>query len=90
MACGGASLGVHYLIVNPAKGEYLDPTRFGSGAKFNNLLIGGPCDLALKYLIADTGPGWWVGDPVVLAADDTGGPTQADSSPPRRPTRVET
>jgi hypothetical protein len=63
--------------VNPAKREYLDPGRFGSGAKFNNLLVGETCDLAIKYLIAETSAGWWVGDPVVLAADDTGLPNPA-------------
>jgi hypothetical protein len=67
-------VGVYYLIVNPAKREYLDPARFGSGIKFQNLLTSCPCTLALKYLIADDQAGWWVGDPVVLAADDTGLP----------------
>jgi hypothetical protein len=68
---------VYYLIVNPAKREYLDPDRFGWGTKFHNLLEGGPCTLALKYLIADDSIGWWVGDPVVLAGDDTGRPNPA-------------
>jgi hypothetical protein len=67
-------MGVFYLIVNPAKKEYLDPYRFGQGAKFVNLLGGGPLTFAVKQLIADSGPGWWVGDPIILAADDIGPP----------------
>jgi hypothetical protein len=67
-------MGVYYLLVNPAKREYLDPDRFGEGIKFGALLNGGHCALALKYLISDDCVGWWVGDPVILAADDTGPP----------------
>jgi hypothetical protein len=70
-------VGGYYLIVNPAKRECLDPARFGEGTKFHNLLGGGHSSLALKYLISDSGPGWWVGDPVILAADDTGPPNLA-------------
>jgi hypothetical protein len=82
-------VGVYYLIVNPAKREYIDPTRFGEGVKFVNLLGGGHCTLALKFLIADSCAGWWVGSPVILAADDTGPPnpsgliTTTPSSPAR-------
>ena len=70
----GFAMGVYYLIVNPAKRQYLDPCRFGEGIKFHNLLGGGHSTLALKYLITEDRAGWWVGDPVILAADDTGRP----------------
>lgn len=69
-------MGVYYLVVNPLKREYLDPRRFGSGTKFGNLFAGDPCSDALKRLIADDQEGWWVGDPVVLAADDSGVPNR--------------
>lgn len=63
-------MGALFLIVNPTKREYLDPFRFGEGAKIFNVLCGPHCLLALKYLIRDDGPGRWVGDSVVLASDD--------------------
>jgi hypothetical protein len=70
-------VGVYWLIVNPAKREYLNPDRFGSGSKWVNLLTGTHC-IALKCLLRDDGGvGHWVGDPVILAADETGRPNTA-------------
>lgn len=74
-------MGAYFLVVNPAKRQYLDPSRFGEEIKFSNVLCGPYCIRALKLLIADRFPrreGWfpgaWLGDPVILASDDTGLP----------------
>jgi hypothetical protein len=82
-------MGVYYLIVNPTKREYLDPARFGGGVKFHNLLSGGHSTLALKHLICEGCAGWWIGDPVVLASDDTGLPNPAGliTTTPEKPDR---
>lgn len=79
-------MGVYYKIVNPAKRQFLDPGVFGEGVKFSSVLQGKHSTFALKMLIADThlssgdnddSPVWeiagtWVGDPVVLAGDESG------------------
>ena len=74
-------MGAYFLIVNPAKRQYLDPNRFGEAVKYSNVLWGPHCIQALKLLIADCFPrregrfpGAWLGDPVILASDDTGRP----------------
>lgn len=74
-------MGAYFLIVNPAKRQYLDPGRFGESVKFTSVLHGEYCLRALKLLIADSFPqnatsfcGAWLGDPVILASDDTGLP----------------
>jgi hypothetical protein len=74
-------MGAYYLVVNPTKRQYLDPIRFGEGIKFEPLLRGEYCLMALKLLIADCFrrneslfSGAWVGDPVILASDDSGLP----------------
>ena len=43
----------YFLIVNPAKRQYLDPSRFGEGIKFSSVLRGAHCLHALKLLVAD-------------------------------------
>ena len=61
-------MGAYFLVVNPAKRQYLDPTVFE--IKFEPLLRGDYCLLALKMLIADpfrrdesSFSGAWLGDP---------------------------
>jgi hypothetical protein len=74
-------MGAYFLVVNPAKREYLDPDRFGEGIKFDTVLRGDYCIEALKLLVSDcfrrdeaSFSGAWLGDPVILASDDTGLP----------------
>jgi hypothetical protein len=74
-------MGAYFLVVNPAKQQYLDPDRFGEGIKFSVVLRGDFCLHALKLLISDcfqrdttSFRGAWLGDPVILASDDTGLP----------------
>jgi hypothetical protein len=74
-------VGAYFLIVNPAKRQYLDPGRFGEAIKFGGVLRGGHCIQALKLLVSDcfrrdasSFPGAWLGDPVILASDDSGLP----------------
>jgi hypothetical protein len=74
-------VGAYHLVVNPVKRQYLDPFRFSEAIKFSGVLQGGHCILALKLLIADCFQpegtafrGAWLGDPVVLASDETGVP----------------
>ncbi len=74
-------MGAYFLVVNPTKRQYLDPGRFGEAIKFSALLRGDYCLHALKLLIADCFPrktksfrGAWLGDPVILASDDSGLP----------------
>jgi hypothetical protein len=74
-------VGAYFLVVNPAKRQYLDPSRFGEPIKFRAVLRGDYCLQALKLLIADcyrrdetSFEGAWLGDPVILASDDTGLP----------------
>lgn len=76
-----SNVGAYFLVVNPTKRQYLDPGRFGEPVKFSNVLAGDYCLRALKLLIADCFPrdegafrGAWLGDPVILASDDTGLP----------------
>src|SRR5262245_43367860 len=71
----------YFLVVNRAKRQYLDPARFGEAIKFSGVLRGDYCLHALKLLIADCFPrdatsfrGAWLGDPVILASDDSGLP----------------
>ena len=47
------AVGAYFLVVNPAKRQYLDPARFGEAAKFSGLLRGDYCLQALKLLISD-------------------------------------
>jgi hypothetical protein len=74
-------VGAYFLVVNPSKRQYLDPIRFGEAIKFSAVLRGDYCLHALKLLIADCFPheansfrGAWLGDPVILASDDSGLP----------------
>ncbi len=74
-------MGAYFLVVNPAKRQYLDPARFGEGIKFSSVLRGDHCIQALKLLFADcfrrdetSFRGAWLGDPVILASDDGGLP----------------
>ena len=74
-------MGAYFLVVNPAKRQYLDPGRFGEPIKFSNVLAGAHCLRALKLLIEDcfrpegtSFHGAWLGDPVILASDDYGLP----------------
>jgi hypothetical protein len=59
----------------------MDPSLFGEGIKFSSVLQGAFCIRALKLLIMDcfrrdttSFRGAWLGDPVILASDDTGLP----------------
>jgi hypothetical protein len=61
-------VGTSYLIVNPAKREYLEPRRFGEDDKFSNLLRGEHCLLAFKRLLSE-GSGAWAGEPIILVGD---------------------
>lgn len=74
-------MGAYFLVVNPAKRQYLDPARFGEACKFSAVLHGDYCLHALKLLISDcferdatSFRGAWLGDPVILASDDSGLP----------------
>lgn len=74
-------MGTYLLIVNPARREYLDPMRFGESNKPSAALQGPFCARALSLLIADDSRrdatsfrGAWLGDPIILAGDDTGLP----------------
>ncbi len=74
-------MGAYFLIVNPTKRQYLDPSRFGEGIKFSSVLRGDHCLLAMKLLVSDcfrrdatSFRGAWLGDPVILASDDSGLP----------------
>lgn len=98
-------MGVYYKIVNPAKRQYLHPACFGEGIKWRSVLRGGLCIEALKYLIADDRnpphasvaihatpwelEGSWVGDPVILAGDDSTPPNPDGirTSTPENPAR---
>ncbi|MFO0958350.1 MAG: hypothetical protein U0800_13125 [Isosphaeraceae bacterium] len=74
-------MGAYFLVVNPARMQYLDPSRFGEGIKASSVLRGDFCIRALKLLVMDcyprdaaSFPGAWLGDPVILAGDDNGLP----------------
>lgn len=78
-------MGAYFLVVNPAKRQFLDPARFGEASKFGAMLRGDYCLQSLKLLIADCFPrqktsfcGAWLGDPVILASDDTGLPNPGE------------
>ncbi|HZV05970.1 MAG TPA: hypothetical protein VE999_12900 [Gemmataceae bacterium] len=90
-------MGAYYLVVNPAKRQYLDPARFGEAIKFQGVLEGGHCIRALKLLIVDNAAypcsanfqSAWFGDPVILASDDSGPPNPSGitTATPDRPGR---
>jgi hypothetical protein len=74
-------VGAYFLVVNPVSRQYLDPARFGEAFKLPSVLRGDHCIGALKLLIADcfrrdVTPfrGAWLGEPVILASDDSGLP----------------
>lgn len=74
-------MGTYFLVVNPAKRQYIDPARYGEAIKFPAVLRGDYCLPALKLLICDRFEpdaksirGAWLGDPVVLAGDEEGLP----------------
>jgi hypothetical protein len=74
-------MGQYFIVVNPVKREYVDPSDFGVNNKVSGLMQGLPA-LAVGLLICDglpdPGPtgliGSWVGDPVIAAGDDYGRP----------------
>jgi hypothetical protein len=82
---GVTPMGASFLVVNPAKRQYLNPARFGEGNKFSPVLRGCHCIQALKLLISDerfrrddtSFSAAWLGDPVILASDDGGLPDPA-------------
>jgi hypothetical protein len=90
-------MGAYYLVVNPAKRQYMDPAQFGEAIKFRSVLEGGHCIRALKLLITDGASypstsnfeGAWLGDPIILASDDGGPPNPRGftTAPPDRPWR---
>jgi hypothetical protein len=74
-------VGAYFLVVNPVRRQYLDPARFGEAVKFPSVLRGDHCMGSLKLLVADcfrrdmtSFRGAWLGDPVILASDDSGLP----------------
>ncbi|WZO99697.1 hypothetical protein EP7_001309 [Isosphaeraceae bacterium EP7] len=74
-------MGAYFLVVNPVRRQYLDPSRFGEAVKISSVLRGDHCIGSLKLLIADcygrdttSFRGAWLGDPVILAGDDSGFP----------------
>jgi hypothetical protein len=82
---GYIHVGAYFKVVNPAKRQYLDPARFGEAIKYSSVLRGPHCLHALKLLIMDCFPpgsgsfrGAWLGDPVILASDDSGLPNPAE------------
>jgi hypothetical protein len=89
-------MGAYFLVVNPARRQYLDPGRFGEGIKYASVLRGDYCIQALKLLVADcyqrkatSFRGAWLGDPIILASDDSGLPdpgglVTATADDPRR------
>ena len=96
-------MGTYYKIVNPAKRQHLDPSHFGEGIKWGSVLRGELCIEALKCLIADSHcqdsvevpanpwdlEGSWVGDPIILAGDDSTppDPNGIHTSTPENPAR---
>src|SRR6266542_1439639 len=71
-------MGAYFLFVNPAKRQYLDPSRFGEGIKAGSLLHG-QHGFALSLLLCDTSEarlgygalaGAWCGDAVYAASDE--------------------
>ena len=95
--CGKVlDVGTYFLVVNPAKRQYIDPARFGEAIKFPAVLRGEHCLHALKLLICDRfkpAPnsicGAWLGDPVILAGDGEGLPNPGGliSTSPEEPNR---
>jgi hypothetical protein len=95
--CGKVlEVGNYFIVVNPAKRQYIDPARFGEAIKFRAVLRGDHCLLALKLLICDRYEagsnsicGAWLGDPVVLAGDDEGlpNPGRLVTTLPKEPNR---
>jgi hypothetical protein len=89
-------MGQYFIIVNPAKRQYLDAGGFGMSNKRSFLMQGIP-GFAVGLLICDDiddrGPtgllGSWVGDPIIAAGDDYGIPnpggilTSSESEPNR-------
>ena len=74
-------VGAYFLVVNPTRRQYLDPARFGEAIKFAGVLRGEFRLYVLKLLVSDCFPrtaasfsGAWLGDPVILASDDSGLP----------------
>ncbi len=74
-------MGTYYLVVNPVRRQYLNPARFGEAVKFSSVLRGDYCIASLMLLVADcfrrdltSFQGAWLGDPVILAGDDSGLP----------------
>lgn len=74
-------MGAYFLVVNPAKRQYLDPARFGEAIKVTSVLRGDHCIRALTLLVTDcfrrdttSFRGAWLGDPIILASDDSGLP----------------
>jgi hypothetical protein len=86
-------MGEYFLIVNPAKRQYIDAFHFGESIKFNGILRGKHAT-ALALLICDEAQaipplgGTWAGDPLVVTGDsapaNTAGVTTATSSHPDR------
>ena len=80
-------MGQYFLIVNPAKRQFLDPSSFGMNPKRSGMMQGLP-GFAVGLLVSDDlkegGPtgllGSWVGDPVIAAGDDLGRPDPAGIS----------
>jgi len=76
-------MGQHYLVVNPQKRQYLDPTRFGDGLRLMEFgAAGAGTMMGLAILLADGNGrgngdlssdspivGTWAGDPIVIAGD---------------------
>lgn len=74
-------MGQYFIIANPAKQEYIDPSKMGSGAKLWEVAANYGAMNALTILLSQStgggdinGPdneivGRWVGDPVVLVGD---------------------
>jgi hypothetical protein len=76
-------MGQHYLVVNPQKRQYLDPTRFGDGLRLMEFgAAGAGTMMGLAILLADGNGrgegdlrsespivGSWAGNPIVVAGD---------------------
>lgn len=68
-------MGEYFLVVNPAKRQYLDAARFGESIRRNGLFQG-LHGIAVALLLLDTrwdSPpplvGSWLGDPIVVTGD---------------------
>lgn len=66
-------MGQYFYVVNLTKKQYLDPHRFGDGAKLFEFGTGGGTMTGLSWLLSTGGGsnwgGTWAGDSIVIVGD---------------------